>query len=184
MSLIRITGASGSPVTVEEAKANARVTDDAEDDLVQTLIDAATAHCEMLSGVAIGAQTWELVLDAFPDGDIVVDLGPVTSVTSIKYLDEDGAEQTMSASDYVVDVASRSGRISAPDGWPTASETLNAVRVRFVTGTDAPKDVKQAILLLVTHWYDNRAAVVIGATAVDVPLGVAALLGLHRRMFV
>jgi len=184
MTLIKITGPASAPVTATEAKANGRIDHDEEDTLITSLIAAATAHAEMLTGLAFVSQTWELVLDEFPDEEITVDLGPITSVTSIKYLDADGAEQTMDAADYVVDTASRSGRISAPDGWPVAQETLNAVRVRFVTGSGAPDDVKQAIILLTEHWYENRSAATAGVVVTEVPMTVAALLGLHRRMFV
>lgn len=184
MTLIKITGPATSPVTATEAKANGRIDHTEEDTLITSLIAAATAHAEKMTGLAFVSQTWELVLDEFPEGEITVDLGPITSVTSIKYLDADGVEQTMDAADYVVDTASLSGRISAPDGWPTAQETLNAVRVRFVTGAGAPEDVKQAILLLTEHWYENRAAVVTGTISTSLPLTAEALLSLHRRMFV
>jgi uncharacterized phiE125 gp8 family phage protein len=183
MTLIRITAAATKPVDLTAAKAHLRVLHSDHDTEITGFIAAATAHAERLTGLAFLSQTWELVLDCFPDEDIEIDLGPVTSVTSITYLDEDGAEQTMSASDYVVDTASRSGRINAPDGWPTARDTLNAVRVRFVVGTDPDDDVKNAILLLIGHWYKNRAAASVDAVTA-VPLAVADLLGLHRRMFV
>lgn len=42
-------------------------------------------------------------------------------------------------------------------------------------------DVKQAILLLVGHWYANREEVVIGAAANQVPMGVNALLWTRKR---
>ncbi|WP_312378837.1 head-tail connector protein [Pseudomonas oryzihabitans] len=43
------------------------------------------------------------------------------------------------------------------------------------------KDVEQAILLLVGHWYANREAVVIGTIASDVPLAVERLLWYRKR---
>lgn len=42
-------------------------------------------------------------------------------------------------------------------------------------------DVEQAILLLVGHWYANREAVVIGASASDIPLAVDRLLWYRKR---
>ena len=42
-------------------------------------------------------------------------------------------------------------------------------------------DVKQAILLLVGHWYANREEVVIGAAANQIPMGVNALLWTRKR---
>ncbi|WP_338544902.1 head-tail connector protein [Pseudomonas benzopyrenica] len=43
------------------------------------------------------------------------------------------------------------------------------------------KDVEQAMLLLVGHWYANREAVVIGAAPAAVPLAVDRLLWYRKR---
>lgn len=43
------------------------------------------------------------------------------------------------------------------------------------------KDVEQAILLLVGHWYANREEVVVGVSATQVPMGVQALLWTRKR---
>ncbi|WP_337056301.1 head-tail connector protein [Pseudomonas sp. USHLN015] len=44
------------------------------------------------------------------------------------------------------------------------------------------KDVEQAILLLVGHWYNNREATVLGVSTAALPFGVEALLW-SRRSF-
>lgn len=183
MTLIRITAPSTTPVSVAEAKANGAITHGDDDALIGAMIAAATAHVERACGIALESQTWELVLDAFPGGCIVVDLGPIVSVSSIKYLDGDGVEQTIPATDYVVDTASASGRISPADGWPQAQDVVNAVRVQFVVGNGAPDDLKTVILMLVQHWYLHRAASSVDAVS-QIPLAVESLMNLHRRMFV
>lgn len=43
------------------------------------------------------------------------------------------------------------------------------------------KDVQQAVLLLVGHWYANREAVVIGTITSEVPLAVDRLLWYRKR---
>ncbi|KPX09496.1 hypothetical protein ALO75_200090 [Pseudomonas syringae pv. coryli] len=43
------------------------------------------------------------------------------------------------------------------------------------------KDVQQAVLLLVGHWYANREAVVIGTITAEVPLAVERLLWYRKR---
>lgn len=43
------------------------------------------------------------------------------------------------------------------------------------------KDIEQAILLLVGHWYANREAVVVGATPAELQLGVERLLWYRKR---
>lgn len=184
MTLIQITGAATQPVTLAEARLHCRVDATDEDAGITNLIVAATSHAQQVTGLALEQQTWELVLDAFPEGDIVLDLGPVQSVTSITYLDVDGDDQTLAGSDYVVDTASASARLRATAAWPATRDTLNAVRVRFVTGAAVSKDVRQAILMLVAHWFANRETVVVGVSAAEVPMAVTSLLNLRRRMFV
>lgn len=42
-------------------------------------------------------------------------------------------------------------------------------------------DVRQAVMMLVAHWYANREAVVVGTITADVPLGFERLLWYRRR---
>ena len=184
MNLTLVTPAAWSPVTIQEVCENSRIDHGEEDSLIQGMIVGAVAHVERLTGRVIGAQTWEAVADGFPAGDLTFDLGPIVSVTSVTYLDADGNTQTIDAADYRVDTVSASGRISPVGGWPTAGEYPNAVRVRFVAGVNAADaDVRQAILLMVGHWYEHREDAS-SESLQSIPLGSAALLGLHRRMFV
>lgn len=43
------------------------------------------------------------------------------------------------------------------------------------------RDVQQAVLLLVGHWYANREAVVISGSPAEVPLAVGRLLWYRKR---
>ncbi len=48
----------------------------------------------------------------------------------------------------------------------------------------APEDIKQAVLLLVGHWFENREGVTIAHIATELPLAVAALIDGHIRVAV
>jgi uncharacterized phiE125 gp8 family phage protein len=48
---------------------------------------------------------------------------------------------------------------------------------------EAPEDVKQAVRMLVTHWFENRG-VVSDAAANEIPLGVDMILSAHARVVV
>ena len=50
------------------------------------------------------------------------------------------------------------------------------------SGVDVPQPLRQAIRLLVTHWYENRSAVVLGDDASATPLGYRELVAPYRRM--
>ena len=185
MTLRLVEGPTTLPVTVAEAKANGRIDADAEDALVEALIRAALGYAERYCGMAFEAQTWEVVIDKFPENEIELPLGKVTGVESVSYVDEDGVIQVVASSDYVVDLVSRDGWVVPVHGfdWPLTMATINAVTVRFIAGAGTPDDVKQAILLMVEFWYEQRATA--SETAMqEIPFGSRAILDLHRRMFV
>ena len=45
---------------------------------------------------------------------------------------------------------------------------------------DAPEPIKQAVRMLVGHWYTNREAVTVGTTSADVRMGVQLILAQYR----
>ena len=162
-----------------------------EDTLLSSLITTAREFGENYQNRAFITQTWQLWLDGWPGGDYIdVPLPPMQSVASIKYYDTANVEATMSASDYYVDTQNEPGRVllAYNKAWPTASlRSANAVCVEFVAGygdtaAAVPSRVRQAMLLLLGHWYQNREAALTLARdqAQELPLGVASLLGLDR----
>lgn len=189
MALQRVTPPATTPVSLEEAKAHLRIDHDDEDDLIESYIDAATKYRELVVGEAFVNQEWELTLDSFPaNGAIQIPLGPLRDVTFVNYDDPDGLETTLDTDDYAIDTVSRDGWVVLASGasWPTILEAINAVRVRFTAGygtaADVPASIKQAILLDVGDFYENREA----KTASNLVVNPAAdaLTWLHRRMFV
>ena len=107
MPLTIITPAEGDPVTLDEAKAFARVADDDEDDLIAGLITAATEEIEKLTGRQFVPATFLLTMRCAPrDGVIRLPRSPLIEVTSVKHRDSDGALQTLTDEvDYLVDAA-------------------------------------------------------------------------------
>lgn len=153
-----------------------------DDSLVQTYLAAAHQHAEHHTGTAIGSQVIELALDAFPNGAIRLTPGPVASVSSVKYLDTAGVEQTLSSSLYALDDFATPAWLTEAFGtlWPATLDAANAVKVRYTAGfnTIAPA-LKSALLLMVGHLYANREGAAPGSLA-EIPLGVASLLDTVR----
>ena len=50
------------------------------------------------------------------------------------------------------------------------------------SGLNVPQPLRQAIQLLVTHWYEHRSTVVMGDPAGAMPYGYRELVGPYRRM--
>lgn len=198
MALKLITPPAVEPVTLNEAKAHMRVDGTDEDSLIEQLIKVARRWCEKYQRRAYITQTWELWLDGWPQDAagnssdyIYIPRPPLQSVSSVKYYDTDDVEYTLDGADYFVDDKSEPGRIVLAYGksWPsTTLRPANGICVTFVTGygntgDDVPGEVKQAILLLVAHWFEHREAVQIGSgrsISREVEFAVRALLGPSR----
>jgi uncharacterized phiE125 gp8 family phage protein len=174
------------PVTKTEAKAQLRITHSDEDTIIDGLITAARHYSENYCQRVFITQTWDLFLDCFP-AEIEIPFPPLQSVTHIKYIDTDGNEQTLSASNYTVDSSSFIGRIVPAYGesWPSIRYVPNAVNVRFVAGygdaaSDVPETIKLAMKMLIAHWYENRETVKVGTITKAIEFSYEALLDPYR----
>lgn len=184
MGLKLITPPQSEPIALDEAKEYLRI-DDSEDTYVTSLIIGAREYCENFQNRAYINQQWELTLDDFETYEIIIPKPPLQSIDSIKYKDCAGIERVMQGTDYITDTDSYIGRIMPPYGrpWPIfVPYPANAVRVRFTCGYgDAPKvpqRVKQAMLLLISHWYENRLPA--SKVAGEMDFAVTALLSQDR----
>ncbi len=189
MALVLVTPPAVEPVSLPEAKNHLRVDITDDDNLIMLLITAAREYCESFQNRAYITQTWQLWLDAWPEGnEIRIPRPPLQAVNSIKYYGADNSEYVLPPTDYIVDTAGEPGRIVLAYGksWPSVTlRTTNAVCVEFVAGYGSadkvPQRVKQAMLLLIGHWYDTREIAAVGHVAAEVPFTVNALLW-HERV--
>lgn len=185
-----VTPPASEPVTLAEAMAQVRVVDESEQDQVEDLIQTAREMAERYVARALVKRTLKLTLDAFPSGSgsIRLPMPPLVSVSSVKYTDTEGVEQTLSSSLYQVDTASEPARIVPAYGqvWPSTRDELNAVRVEYVAGygddaTEIPWRFKQAVLLILGDLYEHRETTVVGTISSEIEsVGVRNLLGPER----
>lgn len=173
---------SVEPISLTEAKEHLYVPHNSDDALIGAIIVAARGDAERRLGRALINQTWELALDAFP-AEIELPYPPLMSVTSIKYLDTDGAEQVLDPVQYVVDADAAPGAVVPAYGasWPSTRAQRNAVRARYVAGygvdaTSVPAPIKRWILLRIGALYENRESAVTGTTFQDAPRNFADVL--------
>jgi uncharacterized phiE125 gp8 family phage protein len=170
------------PVSVSEMKAHLRVDHNHEDDRIAGLIQAAREMVEEDSQVALCPQTLTFRLDAFPSWELCLRKCPINAISSITYVDADGTTQTLSASDYTLDAYSRPARLTPAynEIWPATRHQINAVTITATAGYTSPSSVpamaKQAIKMLVAHWYENPEAVLVGATSKEVELSYRAII--------
>lgn len=179
---------TSEPVSLAEAKLHLRLlpNDNSEDELIKSLTTAAREYCENFTGRALATQTLEMCIEAFPHDAVELPMPPLQDVISVKYRDKDGTESTLNrGSDYLVSTK-EIGRIVPPYGkiWPQFTPyPVDPVSIRFVAGftSDLPRSIKQAMLFLIGHWYENREAVVVGAVAsVEIEFAVKCLLSMYK----
>lgn len=175
MTLKLITAPATEPISLAEAKAHLRVDHSDEDSLISALITAARENAEHELERALVTQTWERVVDAFPEFELVLGMPPVASITSVTYTDTDGVEQVMSAADYVLDNTVEPSYVMPAEDvtWPSTLDTANAVKVRFVAGYgaagDVPETVRQWILINIGTLYKFREGVIAGVPIAEMP---------------
>ena len=148
------------PITLEEARAQARVDCDAEDAFLGLLISVATqAASDRLQRALVPAR-YRLTLDSFPDA-VELLMPPIISVESVKYIDTDGEQQTLDPQDYFLDSVSEPGYLvpAAGRAWPATQDRINAVEVDYVAGyadNAVPAPIKQWMLLAIADMYTYR----------------------------
>jgi len=178
------TSPSVEPLTVQEVRDHLCVDSTDDDALISELISVARQYIEESTRRPLITQSWTYYSDCF-SGDI--ELKPnLQSVTTVKYIDTDGNQQTLSSENYSVDIASIIGTVypAYSLAWPSARYTTNSIEIEFIAGyglaAAVPAPIKQAALLLIGHFYQNRESVMVGVNAIDTPMAVDMLLGPYK----
>lgn len=173
-----ITPPAIEPVSLGEVKAQLQIdpSDTIYDDQIAPLIPAARSWCEQYQNRAYITQTLALALDCWPCAlDIRLPRPPLQVVVSVEYGDP---VKTWPASCYIVDDFAFVGRLVRKASWPNGTlPEVNGVRTTYVAGygddpESVPVTIRQAIILLCVHWFNNGLC--------DPPNAVYALLDLER----
>ena len=181
-----ITPPALEPITLDEAKLHLRVETDLDDQLIEALIESARVTVETITNRALINQTWLHTFDRFPwEGELELQAG-VSTINSVKYKDTDNVEQTLDAAVYeLTKCAVPALRLAWQQEWPSTLDHPESVSVEVVAGygataADVPASIRQAMLLLIGHWYENREASVIGTISGELPLAIDLLLNSHK----
>jgi uncharacterized phiE125 gp8 family phage protein len=185
-----ITAPTDAVLTRPVVKQHLRIDFDDDDDLIDALILAVVAQIDPAAGGWLGRalrpQTWELRLHGFPNRGIQLPFPPLISVSSLKYDDTNGVEQTLveNTGFRVLGIGTNGKQVVAPlynQIWPNARCDSESVRIRFRCGypvaiaadpnhvppieavPDAlPPPIIAWMKLIIGSLYENRESVVIG----------------------
>jgi uncharacterized phiE125 gp8 family phage protein len=181
-------------LSLSEAKEHAGVTYNADDNILNTCRAHAQNFIEGATGRRLGRQTVDCLFDDFGDG-LALTVDPVISVTSVKYLDADGAEQTLSSSKYRYLRGQNKIVLKPGETWPTLYALPESITVRVEAGwivnantavgeTELPPVLYKLLCLLVNHFYEHRELVYTGLQLNKFPeyLDARAICSPHARV--
>lgn len=160
---LTVAAPSTEPITLAETKEHLAVTHTDHDTRIGNLIVAAREYWEKVLDRAFVNETCVLKLNQFPADTIRLPRSPLSSVTSIAYVDANGDSQTWDAANYVKHTDRQPGEISRAYnvGWPTIRDQEDAVTITYVAGyganeTSVPEEARHLLLLTVADSYDIR----------------------------
>jgi uncharacterized phiE125 gp8 family phage protein len=185
MNVNRTTEPTTEPLDLAAAKEHLRVIDFEEDDAyITSLISAARRTVEDMTGRTLidttftqSARGWSGFFDLLR--------GNGRSIGSVKYDDADGVEQTVDPTLYGIHPYGDGCAALALYNEFTAPDLIDRpfvdrIRIQFTAGygaaaTDVPQPLRQAVLYLVAHYYDNRSPVGVNVNLNKMPFTVEAL---------
>lgn len=162
MSYTVTTAPAAEPITLTEAKAHLKVDISDEDALITSAIKAAREWLEEYTGLKFYTQTITEYWDEFTNECFYLGVYPIQSVTSVKYIDIAGDEQTLSSANYKADLIKRPCRIESAYGtnFPSTRQEINAVYIEYIVGygvaADIPENIRHSLYLLIGLIYENR----------------------------
>lgn len=173
-------------ITTSEAKEHLKVDTTADDTLIGNLITAAVQSAQiytnrffLISQIIQYGDKWEDIKVLFKS--------KVASVISVKYYDSDNTLQTLSTDVWLADTKHQPARIGLKPNqdFPQLADRINAIEVTYKVGygenaNDVPQGIKQAVLLTIGNWYQNRQDVVVGRIATELPKSAQYLLEQYK----
>lgn len=176
---------ASEPVTVEMVRERLRLLPAASESeaalTLVPLITSAREYCENRAGYAFIPQR----ITAYPgweelaDGAFHLPRPPVVQIESVTAYDLRGAAMAVAGCELI---AGAEGPLLLPELDLSRLRRVHPLAVTYTAGAqDCPELAKQAMLLLIGHWYEHRESVATGATSQEVAQTTDAILKHFRR---
>lgn len=136
MALVYRSGPAVEPLSLADAKAHLRLETSADDALVTSLIITSRLHIEAALGLALTAQDWTLVLDAWPaTGVVTIPMRPVSAVTAVRVRAADGSASVVPPERYLFEGAGLPPRlVPVSDALPSPGRAAGGIEIDFTAG--------------------------------------------------
>ena len=170
MRQIKINSTLGNEIlSVQEVKDYVRIDTSADDALLVGMISQARIWCENYISRDIVSKNRTYYIDTTANGLFDLPFGPITSVEQITI---DGTATTA----YEI-LGLDNETIELDQG------SAERVKITYITAGLNDSLLKQAMLQLISTYYDNRAEFVEGSVS-EVPTNVRVILSSYKTMFI
>jgi uncharacterized phiE125 gp8 family phage protein len=186
MPSILLAAPAVEPVTLAEAKQFIRVEHNDDDDVIAALIAGARIHLEAQTRRALITQGWRVMRDVWPAAGCLLLLPvPVQTLDAVRIIKSDDTTLALELAGFALDTSDAPARLSLRGAPPAPERPLAGIEIDITCGygdapADVPQPLRQAIRLLVAHWYENRGLVAAGEQVAPLPQTVAALIASYR----
>lgn len=189
-----VTAITGSAVSLIDAKNYLKIDGNEDDGLIVRLINAAISAVMTETGYALGnmtvVQTWTCMPCA---RYLELDFSPVSGITAFEYINSEGVWTAWDEGNWQTAMGLRPVRIGPKPNflWPTIqSGALESLKVTYTVNSPAagdllaPDALRQAVMLLVAYWYENREDVALGKTDMQTARAWRALCAPWRNLVI
>ena len=194
MMLIEETAVPPAALPLAEFKTHLRLgtgftDDDIQDALLESFLRAAVSAIEARTGKILIERSfsWTLTLWRDVDGQ-TLPVAPIRAITSLTLRNRADEEEVVDPGHYRLEPDSQRPLIRPSGAVLPAIPLGGTAEIGFVAGMAAdwaglPADLGQAVLLLATHYYENRNETALGGGCM--PFGVTSLIERYRivRLF-
>lgn len=170
MRQIKINSTTGSELlTTQEVKDFVRIDTTSDDTIISAMITQARIWCENYISKDIVAKNRSYYIDK-TNGVFDLPFAPVASISEITI---DGTATTS------YEVLGLDNETIELDAGPS-----ERVKITYVTNGINDALIKQAMLQLISTYYDNRADFKTGVTISEIPTSTKSILSSYKTMFV
>ena len=189
MPVTAVTASTALALTTVDANDHLKGLYDENDAHLLRLIAAATVYVEKRYGTHLLNATVTETFEGWTNSNFMrLARAPVVSITSIKYYDADGTQQTWAASNYILTAPENlPGEVEvAPDiSLPSTDARTYPWEVIYVSGygaaeTAIPDNIQHALRLLIEDFNRFRGNLFEGNASKEVAIGVTRLFSVSE----
>ena len=164
-------------VSLSDMKQFLRVDHADEDITITALLAAAAQSIQDYTGLHFVNDIFVMQLDSFYNVEFPY---LISSVTSVSYYNSAGSLTVLPTANYFYDTTRKPGRINFIDTPTIREDNFNNVVIGGTVLNAINASLIHAIKMLTAHFYENRRAVVVGASTSVMPLGIQAIINPYR----